>query len=333
MAHRWTPSQAQAWYSRQPWLVGVNFTPSSAVNQLEMWQAETFDLQTIRRELGWAASLGFNTIRTYLHDLAWEVDPQGFKRRLDQFLSITAGFGIHPILVIFDDCWNNDPQPGPQPAPRPGVHNSGWVQSPGTRQVLDPAAWPRLESYVSDVLGTFARDERILLWDLYNEPGNNQLAEKSLPLLGMAFAWARAAATLQPLSVAVWSDNEALNDMILSESDVITFHNFDDVHSLEAQIQALKAFDRPLICSEYMARGRGSRFETHLPVFRREGIGCLSWGLVSGKTQTIYPWDSPPGAPEPQEWFHDIFRPDGSPFDMGEVEFIKKIIQGKNLTT
>ena len=161
-AQRWSEEQARAWYERQPWLVGCNFIPSTAINQLEMWQADTFDPETIDRELGWASQLGMNTVRVYLHDLAWEADPEGFKKRVDRFLTIAKKHGIRPLFVLFDDCWNENPKIGPQPAPLPSVHNSGWLQSPGKAVVNDPKSWGRLERYVKDVVGTFARDDRVL---------------------------------------------------------------------------------------------------------------------------------------------------------------------------
>ena len=321
---RWTAEQANEWYSRQPWLVGCNFTPSTAINQLEMWQADTFDPETINRELGWAADIGFNTLRVYLHDLAWQADAEGFKKRLDHYLGIAARRHIRTLFTVFDDCWNTEPKLGKQPEPIPGVHNSGWVQSPSSKIVTDPGSWARLERYVQDILGAFAADERILMWDLYNEPGNNKLGEQSLGLLQSAFGWAREAQPHQPLTVGVWFDHPTLNEFQLAASDVVTFHHYGDAPGLTEQIQRFKAFGRPVICTEYMARTRGSRFATHLPIFKQERVGCYNWGLVSGKTQTIYPWGSPQGAPEPAEWFHDVFRRDGTPFDPAEVELIKQ---------
>jgi hypothetical protein len=326
MATRWSRKKAWNWYEGQPWIVGCNFTPSTAGNQIELLQEESFDIKTIRRELSWASDLRLNTIRVYLHDLVWLADLDGFKARMNLLLDAASRFGIHPIFVIFDDCWNQSPSLGKQPTPKPGVHNSIWVQSPGSRIVTDPSKWRRLEDYVRDVISSFRSDERILLWDLYNEPGNNNLGETSLGLLKSAFKWAREARPTQPLSVGVWYNNPTLNEYQLSASDVITFHNYKDLTSLENNIEDLKAYGRPLICTEYMARTMGSRFETHLPVFRRERVGCINWGLVSGRTQTIYPWSSPEGSPEPREWFHDILRRDGTPFDSGEVSLIKKII-------
>ena len=321
----WTSEQSWTWFQAQPWLVGCNFIPSNAINQLEMWQIETFDPETIDYELGWAQSLGFNTVRVYLHDLLWDNSSDGFRVRIDQFLRIAAAHAIRPILVIFDDCWNADFALGKQPAPRPSVHNSGWVQSPGVRVVNNRWDWNRLERYVKGLLTAFANDERILLWDLYNEPGNSQQGERSLPLLQAAFEWAWSVRPSQPLSVGVWFDHPDLNAFQLASSDVITFHNYGPAEGLKQQIASLRAFNRPLICTEYMSRGLGSRFETHLPIFKQEKVGCLNWGLVAGKTNTIYAWNTPEGAPEPELWFHDIFRKDGSPYLPAEVAFIRQM--------
>ena len=328
MGERWTVERAQQWYSERPWMVGCNFIPSTAINQLEMWQADTFDPQTIRRELGWAAGLGFNTVRVYLHDLLWGDDHASFEGRVDEYLTIASGLGISTVLVLFDDCWNDDPKAGRQPEPKPGVHNSGWARSPGLRCVIDPTTWPRLEKYVKGVLSAFGKDKRVVLWDLYNEPGNFGMNEQCLPLLKETFKWARAVDPEQPLSAGLWFDNQALNEFQLQASDVITFHNYTDLDSLIAQIAELRAHGRPLICTEYMARTQNSRFETHLPVFKREAVGCINWGLVSGKTQTIFPWKTPGEGPEPELWFHDIFYADGRPYIPQEVEAIRQIVKG-----
>lgn len=328
---RWSAEKANDWYASQPWLIGCNFIPSNAINQLEMWQAETFDPVTIDRELAWAAGIGFNTVRTYLHDLAWEVDPNGFKQRLDCFLQIAARHGIRPMLVIFDDCWNSNPRIGVQPEPRPGIHNSGWMQSPGVNVVNQgPSAWGRLEDYVKDILSSFADDERVLLWDLYNEPGNSKNGAKSLPFLMAVFDWARAVNPSQPLTAGLWFDNEKLNKFQLAASDVITFHHYWEPHKLKRVIRKLKASGRPVICTEWLGRSCGSQVSTNLPVFVEENVGCFNWGLVAGKTNTIYPWKEVLDPShvldlhaEPEPWFHDLLRPDGTPYDPAEIELFK----------
>lgn len=326
----WSKEKANAWYAQQPFLTGADFLPSSAINQLEMWQADTFDTATINRELGWAESLGFNTLRVFLHNLVWQEDAKGFKKRIDIFLTIAAKHHIKPLFVFFDDCWNEEPVIGKQPAPQPGVHNSGWMRSPGKAMHNDSTQWGVLEAYVKDILKTFKNDPRILLWDLYNEPANSSYGMSSMPLLKNIFQWAWSVRPSQPLTVGVWFDEfPAINAYQLSNSDVLSFHNYGDTNSLKMTIDSLEKRGRPIICTEYMARRQNSLFITHLPIFKAYKVAAINWGFVSGKSNTIFPWGSKLGSPEPVVWFHDIYRKDGTPFDKKEIDFIKKI-NGKN---
>ncbi len=325
---RWDEDRAWAWYRRLPWIVGCNFTPSTASNQLEMWQAETFDSDTIDRELGLAAGLGFNTVRVYLHDLLWQQDADGFMGRVDHFLGLAANHGIRAIVVFLDGVWNNRAYVGPQADPIPGVHNSRWVQSPTSPEVVEPTAWPRLREYVQGVLERLAADERVLMWDLYNEPGNEGLIDNALPLLREVFDWAREVDPSQPLTVGNWNRSDPfteLNSFSEANSDIVTFHSYEDAETVRQLIGDSRQIGRPMVCTEYLARTTESYFETHLPLFRNAGVGCINWGLVAGKTQTHYPWCSPPGAPEPAVWYHDIFRADGTPYDEAEVRFIRRM--------
>lgn len=323
----WTAEKARAWYATHKWITGANYIPANAINQLEMWQAATFDPATIDKELGWAESIGFNTMRVFLHSLAWKQDPEGFKKRVDQFLSIADKHHIQPLFVFFDDCWNKEPKEGLQPAPKTGVHNSGWVQDPGQPASADTANFPALEKYVKDVLGSFAHDKRILLWDMYNEPGNSGKKDLSLPLLTKAFEWARTINPDQPISAGLWAwDLENLNAFQLNNSDIITYHDYEELPWHQRVVALLKASGKPLICTEYMARTRNSRFASTLPMLKNENVGAINWGFVDGKTNTIYAWDTPlADGSQPVEWFHDIFKKDGTPYREDEVNLIKKL--------
>ena len=191
------------------WRFGANFTPSNAINQLEMWQEETFSPELIDRELGFAEKIGMNCMRVYLHDLAYEADKEGFFKRVEQYLEISSSHGIATMFTIFDDCWNSNFSIGKQPEPIPNTHNSGWIQSPGNKAADDLSQRPRLENYVKNLLDRFRSDERIFLWDLYNEPGNGSIGDntggiirgnRSLPLLKDVFKWAREINPDQPLT-------------------------------------------------------------------------------------------------------------------------------------
>jgi Cellulase (glycosyl hydrolase family 5) len=347
---RWSEDQANAWYKQQPWLVGANFLPSNAVNELEMWQADTFDAAEIDRELGWAEKIGMNTMRVFLHNMVWEQDAGGFQKRIDQFLAIADRHHIRPVLVLFDSCWDPDPKLGPQRPPIPGVHNSGWVQAPGRAALMDAAQYPKLESYVKGVVGAFANDKRVLAWDVWNEPDNTndssygRLEPKNkrdlvLALLPQVFAWARAAHPVQPLTSGVWAgDWSSLDKMTpmgrvqIEQSDVITFHNYDWPEGFEARIEQLEQFHRPIICTEYMARGAGSTFDTILPIAKKNRVGAINWGLVKGRSQTNLPWDSwqhPYINENPPVWFHDVFHEDGTPYRVREAEIIRQATQSK----
>jgi hypothetical protein len=327
----WSAEKAHNWYRQHKWITGANYVPANAINQLEMWQASTFDTATISRELGWARDIGFNTMRVFLHSVAWKQDPEGFKNRVDQYLSVANRQGIKTMFVFFDDCWNKVPVAGPQPAPKPGIHNSGWVQDPGDPMSRDSANFPELERYVKDVLTRFSKDQRILLWDLYNEPGNSGKRDTSLHLLTKVFQWARAVNPDQPLSVGLWAwDMEKLNVFQLQNSDVVTYHDYEEPQWHQRVIELLKATGRPMICTEYMARTRNSRFSNTLPLLKRYNIGAINWGFVSGKSNTIYAWDTPvPDGGQPVEWFHDIFFPDGTPYRQDEVNLIRKLNGGR----
>jgi hypothetical protein len=323
----WTQEQANEWYKQWGWLRGCDFIPSTAINQLEMWQAESFDTVTINRELGWAEDLGFNSMRVYLHHAAWEIDKDGFKDRMNQYLAIADRHHISTLFTIFDDCWNPTYQTGKQPEPKTGIHNSGWLRDPGDLIHSDSTIVNVLESYVKDILTSFSEDKRIVLWDLYNEPGNSGYGNKSMPLLQKVFQWGREVNPAQPLSVGIWNaDLKDLNQYQLENSDVITYHNYNVPENHKTMIDTLRHYNRPLICTEYMARTRDSRFDNIMPLLKTENVGAYNWGFVAGKTNTIYAWSSPmPDGGEPPIWFHDILRSDGTPYDQKEVDLIKSL--------
>jgi len=342
----WTTQKANDWNRTQPFLVGSNFIPATAINQLEMWQAETFDPQRIDLELGWAERIGMNTMRVFLHDLAYQQDRQGFNRRLDQFLTIAERHHIRPLLVVFDSCWDPFPTVGKQHSPVPGVHNSGWVQSPGAIALQDPAQRPRLEEYVKGVVGAFKNDKRILGWDVWNEPDNTNggsynasepvnKVELVLALLPQVFRWARAANPSQPLTSGVWKGDYSSDDKLdaiqriqLEQSDVISFHSYDDGGEFEKRILWLMRYNRPILCTEYMARGNKSTFQGSLPIAKKYNVATINWALVAAKTQTFLPWDSCQKryvGRDPEVWFHEVFRPDGTPYKADEVELIKRL--------
>lgn len=348
---RWSETKAHDWYQHQPWLVGSNFIPASAINELEMWQADTFDAKEIDKELGWAEGLGMNTMRVFLHDLLWEQDSAGFQKRMDTFLGIASRHHIRPILVLFDSCWDPHPRLGRQHPPVPGVHNSGWVQSPGAEALEDRTQESRLQAYVKGVVGGFANDPRVLAWDVWNEPsnGNGGAYAKEDPkdkkdrvrdLLPKAFEWARSVQPSQPLTSGLWEGDwssleklDAISRIQLEQSDVLSFHNYSWPEDFEKHVQWLEQYHRPIICTEFMARSVGSTFDTILPIAKQHHVAAINWGLVAGKTQTYFPWESwehPYVKEPPPVWFHEVFHPDGRPYREREADLIRELTEHSN---
>ena len=345
----WTAEQGNAWDSKIPWLAGANFLPSGAINQLEMWQAATFDTATIARELKWASEIGMNTMRVFFHDLAYQQDPAGFKKRVAIFLKIAARYKIRPLFVLFDSCWDPFPHTGKQHEPAPFLHNSGWVQGPGADALQDSKQIPRLKKYVTDMVSAFANDQRVLGWDVWNEPDNTNASSYGrfepynkidlvYQLLEKTFEWTRSANPSQPITAGIWVGNWASHDslrqierLMIEQSDVISFHNYDGAEEFEKRIEWLKRYGKPILCTEYMSRGNGSTFQGSMPVARKHKVAAFNWGLVSGKSQTIYPWDSwrTKYTSEPELWFHDVFRKDGSAYDKAETDLIKQLSKSK----
>ena len=346
---RWSEQQAWDYMNHEPWPVGSNFLPKDAINQLEMFQKATYDPSEIDKEFGWAESAKMTTMRIFLHDLLWQQDAQGFAERLDNMLGIAAKHHIKPVLVLFDSCWDPNPELGPQHPPIPGVHNSGWVQSPGLA-LGDPAQVPRLKAYVTGIVGRFASDDRILAWDVWNEPDNHgggnyknlpnkvQLVEQMLP---QVFEWARSVGPVQPLTSGVWTHDEwsdpaawsPTERIQLTQSDIISFHDYSWPEQFEARIVSLEKLHRPILCTEYMARGAGSTIDNSLPIAAQHHVGAINWGLVQGKMQTWLPWDSwqvPYVNRKPAVWFHDLFYPDGRPYREHEIDTIRRISEQMN---
>lgn len=346
---RWSSEKANAWYQKQPWLVGANFVPSTAINQLEMWQADTFDPATIDRELGWASAVGMNTMRVFLHDIPWRQESDAFFTRIDRYLEIAERHHIRTLFVIFDGVWHPEPRAGKQPEPVPGVHNSGWVQSPGKTILSDSAAQDALKPYVQGLLRRYGNDSRVVMWDLFNEPDNpnsnshgakgtnieldaQAKAQRATELLQKTFQWAREMNPSQPLTAGVWVGDYLRNPspiarLMLDQSDVISFHSYDKPPRARHLTEGLKALGRPVVCTEYMARGNGSTFEEILPIFKEHRVGAYNWGLVDGKSQTTCAWSTwqEPAKGEPNPWFHDVFRRDGTPYRPEEIAFLKAI--------
>ena len=354
---RWSEERAWEWQQENGWMVGTNFNPSTSINQLEFWQEDTYDPETIERELEWSAELGMNLHRVYLHNLLWDQDSLGFLKRVENYLEIADSKDIKTLFVLLDDCWHPVPKLGKQPDPLPFIHNSGWVQAPGSAILGDSLRHQETKNYIKGVISHFAEDKRVVGWDLYNEPGNGAPRQKghnefeikenkdiyTLSLLNKSFKWAREVNPSQPITTSVWKGSgvdkdwsklDSLSDLsrfTLSNSDVISFHTYGNIEEMRLRIDQLEKFNRPILCTEYLARGQGSTFQAMLPLLKEKQISAINWGFVAGKTNTVFPWYSWQEEFDslPKIWHHDIYLPDKTPYDQNEIDFLKEILLNK----
>ncbi|GBU09569.1 hypothetical protein AwWohl_07070 [Gammaproteobacteria bacterium] len=352
----WSKERANAWYAEQGWRCGFNYLPRTAVNWTDIWQAQTFDAKTIHQELKWAQDIGYNTLRINLPFIVWQDDRDGLISRIDQFLAIAAENAIKVMLTLFDDCGfsGDEPYLGQQKAPIAGQHNSQAAASPGRQKVINTDFWLELERYTTDIISSFRDDTRILLWDLYNEPGNcgifvgleetqfDKILEiHALELMKLSFTWARQVNPSQPLTVGAWhlpledqtTDlffNHPIDIAAIELSDVISFHAYAATPKVLQIIKVLQKHQRPVLCTEWLARHIGSTITEQLPVFNALNVACYQWGFVKGKTQTHLPW---PVIMKRQNyahlWFHDVLDEHGIPFNQEEIELVKKLTKLK----
>lgn len=366
---RWSEERVNSWYAELPWLVGCNYIPATAINQIDMWQASTFDPKQIDKELGWAESIGMNTLRVYLHDMVWADDEKGLYKRMDKFLDICEKHGIRPWFVFFDDCHFPNPQLGVQPLPVRDYHNSGWVNSPSRELAIRYADGKaseqevaNLKGYVQKTMARFSNDKRVLMWELYNEPGrgtgengnmdNNPSAmkligDKSAKLVYDSWVWAREANPKQPIisntSGSVGKRNIAINE---ANTDIYSLHWYRGAAELRKLIEEHQAKGRPVMITEWLARN-GSNVKECLPVMKELKAGAVNWGFVLGESGTAWSWRSRivDGVPrnvaqerkdgnvikegekmsEPKVWFHDLFRTDGTPYSEAEIKIFREL--------
>ena len=324
---QWSVKKANDWYAGQPWIVGCNFLPSTAINDVEMWQRESFDEKTIDKELALAHAWGMNSVRVFLNYVVWEYEPEVFKKNFKTFLDMAGKHGISVMPILFDDCnfSGNIAKIGKQQEPVPGIHNSGWVSSPPRAMTTDPFALPNLKKYVQDMVKTFAKDKRIIIWDLYNEPVNDNTT-----LVALTFEWAREMKPSQPLTTCLWDNfNSEKSQMLIDISDIVSFHGYDANSGLEEKIRRCGETGRPVVCTEWLFRQGSNTPQNVLPLFKEHRVGAYNWGLMEGRTQTYMHWGSPKDAPKPRIWQHDLIRSDGTPYKQAEFDFFRHIILGE----
>lgn len=330
---RWSCEAINQWWQKQRWPVGINYVTSDAVNDIEMWMDSTFNAPRIEKELKLAVDIHLNSVRVFLSYAVWYNERERFLSNFDTFLNLADKAGLTVMPVLFDDCafdFASEPVYGPQPDPVPGVHNSRWVPSPGFIVQDDPTQESSCEEYVRAIIGAHREDQRILVWDLYNEAGNTNRQEKALPLLQKVFSWARDCRPVQPLTACLWqfTADSAADDYCLAMSDVISIHTYRPIKETLEILASIEKQDRPILVTEWLHRPADNTMEEHLPLFFERKIGAWQWGMIQGKTQTNLNWSTMNGGtpePEPALWQHDLLYPDGTPYRPEEVALIAEL--------
>nr|WP_319777171.1 hypothetical protein [uncultured Sphaerochaeta sp.] len=363
MTEKWTKEKAWEWYNARPWITGCNFIPSNT-RTIELWQEYGHEeiMPRVREEVELAAGLGLNSMRVFFPIYVWKNQHDAFLKHLEELLTIMDEKGITMMPVLFGDCLvpkskHRDPVFGRQPDPVPGYFGgeaiSPFDEAPdedgretaadnvGWSPYDDRALWPEAEAYVKELARIYGKDERIIIWNVWNEAGNSNRLSMSGPLMTKAFQWLREMDVVQPLTADVWGAGAdhphgwlnnpriyaEIEDLAIELSDVVSFHFYGDYTHLKQYIAVLEKYGRPLLNTEWMHRPFRSIIQTHLPVFKKEKIGSYFFGFVNGKAQFNYVWNFIKGMPDidTRLWMHDIFHSDFTPYDPEEIEVIKDL--------
>jgi hypothetical protein len=350
MSGVWSKEKAWEWYDSIPWIRGCNFMSSDCANRIDQWQALGFEgrLATADRELALAASIGFNSIRLILEFIVWDQEHDGFMERFDRYLSTAYKYNIRSMIVFGNDCM--PPKDENYRPPRLGKQHYDWGYHGGRKHsphaqhnkmgysLLDePELAERHYKMVREIMEKYKHDPRILIWDLYNEPGHSRREQVTMPHLQKFFEIAREVAPDQPITTGLWrgilSDKlSPLDELIVWNSDVISYHSYGSYQDNILIIKKLKQYGRPIINTEWLARMTHNTVQEMFPLFYLEKIGCYNWGFVVGLYQTYEPWNNiwqlydegKANHVDFTKWLHDLFRPNLRPYDPKEIEIIKR---------
>ncbi len=353
---KWSKEKAWEWYSKLPWLRGCNFIGSDCANRRDMWQSYQSEehLATADWELALAKETGFNTVRVIVDFDVWYQEPDSFMEIFERYMQLFHKHGQYVMVCLTAEAeMPNGEYEDFQPKPLGeqeyalGYHQG---RSPEVleRNLHHPKRYHPLESpvlrdkflqMVRSIVGKYREDERIVCWNLYNEPGIT-LGDRAMPLLKTMFEEARALGPVQPLTVELWTGYNKKGEIgtevqkyALEQSDVISFHCYLPLPEMCRQIAYLKRYERPILCTEWLNRIQNSPVEDIFPLFQLERIGCWCWGFVVGKTQTNEPWYgmfAPYLRGEDSDidltrWMHDLYCPSLLPYDPREIKLIKEV--------
>ncbi len=324
MHQRWSKEKVQAYIDQFGVIKACNYVPAYCYNYMQMWY--DYREKTIKKEVAFAKDCDLNSFRIFLPLFAFQDGGKWdmVKKNLRHFMDLCRDMEISIMLSFQPNYMKVDKgeEEGPYVDFKPGRHMNHWYypnadfdQMHKKTQVLDV-----VYSFMEDIMDEYYEDTNIVAWDLWNEtwPEDRECLE-------LIFSKAREINPMQPLT-ACW---EAFDI-----SDVISFHNYvrpggrdryGQKGSLDfmEELERALSFQRPVLCTECLARSEGNTFESFLPFFSKHRIGFYFWGLCAGAAQYHFPWDWPEGSPEPKEWFHCILYPDGLPYREEEIRLLK----------
>lgn len=354
MKRQWTCEEANAWYAEYPWIRGCNFIGSDCANRRDMWQSYKNDerMATADRELALAEKTGFNTVRLIMDFDVWLQERESYMEILEKYIALCAAHGQSVMLTLTaeaqlprGDFADFKPKTlgeqnyalgyhqgrGPLPPEEAAKAPYHWLENPALKD--------KFLTMIRDIVGRYAHDGRVIVWNVYNEPGIT-IRERSIPLLNMIFETVRSLDPDQPLAADIWRGIDfntglpktAEERLSLELSDIISYHSYTTFPQMVLLIEALKKFNRPLFCTEWLNRINHSNVKELYPLFHIENIANYCWGFVVGKTQTNEPWENlwkqyyDPNKHVDYDftvWQHDLFRANLRPYDPKETELIE----------
>lgn len=353
---QWTKEKAWAWYNARPWLRGCNYMSADCANRVDQWQEYGFEerFETTRKELALMQQTGFNTVRLILEYIVWEQEHDGFMERFERYIELCHSFGISCMITLANDCMQ--PKSELWRPPYLGEQSYAWgyhggriksqhgvLTEPSPHVYLDdPKTREGYFEMVKEIVTKYKDDERICMWDVYNEPGNARRQHVTMPNLERIFAICRRIDPSQPLTCAVWSMSpdpakplNAVEQYALDHSDIVSYHCYKNFNDHVQILSRLKKLGRPIVNTEWLARIYHNDVFDVFPLFFLEKIGCYNWGFVAGKYQTYEPWESTWVKYENQtetdvdftKWFHDLYRPNHRPYDPKEIAVIRRFCE------
>ena len=354
----WTKEKAWAWQDAQPWYRGCNYMPVSAANRVDQWQSYGSEerFAEVEREFALAKEIGFNAMRLIIEwqgFAVWLQEPDAFRANFERYLALMEKYGLKAFVVLGNDCsrpkfmWTM-PKLGEQEYDV-GYHGGrrktqhGGFSEPGYLIVDEPEYREKFFAFCRELVTKYAHDGRVVMWELWNEPGAGNRGMMSAQILKDLFALCWEIDPDQPLSANLWSrstglvlqgkDPHPVEKLAMDLSDVITYHGYVDI---ERQVrlcdELAKRWGRPLYNTEWLLRIEGCDFPDNYAFMARRKIGALNWGFVNGKYQTHEPYEpcwrtkfEYGGRGDPTKWMHDLFRISHHPYDPYEIAVARNV--------